>query len=257
MQSRSFPLPMTLEDKLAFGERHLLVNEIFGPTIQGEGRSLGTPCIFLRLSHCNLHCTKCDTYYAWDWNRVNIRDESHKMTLTQVKDAIFSLVDGTEIHHLVISGGEPMLQQRGIIELIRLIRDISLIWTFEIETAGTISPEWALIDVADFNVSPKLAHTGNELLLRYRPEVLKRFIVNTEAVFKFWVQGPADIHEINHLCDAQPIMMPHNRVYLMPEGIDAEQIKMGTKDLIELAVKYGYNVTTRLHITLFGNKRGI
>ena len=82
------------------------VNEIF-KSIQGEGPNFGKPAIFLRTAQCNLKCTWCDTKYTWDWKNYDFSKEVKEMTIDEVKDAITEL----EIKHLVITGGEPLLQQ--------------------------------------------------------------------------------------------------------------------------------------------------
>src|SRR5438046_5626962 len=78
MQSRS-RRPVQVSARIALddlggggvGTRTLVVSEIFGPTFQGEGPSLGRRCVFLRLGACNLHCRWCDTPYTWDWTGRN------------------------------------------------------------------------------------------------------------------------------------------------------------------------------------------
>src|SRR3954471_17481940 len=108
--------------------RSLLVSEIFGLTIQGEGRSVGVPCAFLRLGGCNLHCTWCDTPYTWVFDdRHTVLHGAHKrydpveeLQRLSVEDVINQLrhVQPDEYGLVVISGGEPMLQQDVLADLI-------------------------------------------------------------------------------------------------------------------------------------------
>src|SRR4051794_4076555 len=85
----------------------LVVSEVFGPTFQGEGRSLGRRCGFVRLGRCNLACTWCDTPYTWDWDRFDPAVELQRRTVTEIVSALEAMA----IDMVVITGGEPLLQQ--------------------------------------------------------------------------------------------------------------------------------------------------
>jgi len=86
----------------------LKVNEIFGPTIQGEGKSSGMPCAFLRLSLCNLHCIWCDTPYTWNWKgtpfshpeKFDQEKEIHIMSNEEILETLKTI----DVKNLVISG---------------------------------------------------------------------------------------------------------------------------------------------------------
>lgn len=224
----------------------LAVNEIFGPTIQGEGVSIGTPTMFLRLAGCNLACSWCDTRYAWDWKTHDSRKEIHPTSVNDVMGRL--LRESKGVRHLVISGGEPMLQQKALAPLIYLLGDYG--WFTEVETAGTIAPN---IMADQFNVSPKLANSGNLTKKRYRPDVLKAFMDTGKANFKFVVQAPSDFTEVDllvYLHDLSP-------VYIMPEGTDKETITGHARLIIDEAIARGYKITPRLHIDLYGKQRGI
>jgi len=158
---------------------NLRVNEIFGPTFQGEGRSMGMPCHFLRLAGCNLHCSWCDTWYTWNFGKgdgetrfgsptVKMADESHQMSVEEVADKL------KDCQNLVISGGEPMLQQQALMALIPLLTHVKHI---EIETNGTVPLIGGLKHcIEQINCSPKLASSGNTAI-RYQPQVLKQYQV--------------------------------------------------------------------------------
>src|SRR5204863_10000958 len=138
-----------------FEEPSLVVSEVFGPTWQGEGPSLGRRCGFVRLGRCNLACTWCDTPYTWDWARYDPAVELHRRMVTEV----VSELDAMGIDMVVISGGEPLLQQSHLAPLLAAAEQRQ--WRIEVETAGTLAPAAALDAVDRFNVSPKLANSGN------------------------------------------------------------------------------------------------
>lgn len=230
--------------------RHLLaVNEIFGPTFQGEGPTLGTPCIFLRLAGCNLACTWCDTPYTWDWSRYDKSQEVHMMPVSSVVSRLLA-ISGEQIKHLVISGGEPLLQGARLIPLVNRLRDAG--WEIEVETAGTIAPP-AELHVHRYNISPKLENSGNQENRRYHPAVLEVFNRCVLRCFKFVVQHVSDFSEIDR------IVVAHNLspVYIMPEGVDADLLQSRLPQLAEAAVLRNYHVTTRLHTLTYGNLRAI
>src|SRR3954470_22965546 len=98
----------------------LKVSEIF-ESLQGEGVSSGAPAIFVRLAQCNLHCTWCDTKYTWDFERYRYEEEVREQTVAEVAQ----LVNASASRRLILTGGEPLLQQRALKELFaRLAPDI-------------------------------------------------------------------------------------------------------------------------------------
>jgi organic radical activating enzyme len=141
----------------------LVVNECFGPTIQGEGPSAGRRCGFVRLGRCNQACTWCDEAQTWDWRRYDPAVELYEMDV----DEVLARLDAMDVDMVVVTGGEPLLQQRGLEELLRAIKGRG--WRIEIETAGTVAPTMADGLVDQWNVSPKLANSGNPPARRYSP----------------------------------------------------------------------------------------
>ncbi len=224
----------------------LAVNEIFGPTVQGEGKNVGMPCAFLRLAGCNLACVWCDTPYAWDWARFDAKKEIHSRSV----ESVFEQLMAMKVRSLVVSGGEPMLQQRALYGLTRKL--IFEGWWIEIETAGTIKP--MTTEMANqFNVSPKLAHSGNEWHKRYNAEALKTFAVSWRSIFKFVVQRAADFEEI----DALVKDFGMRDVYIMAEGTDDATLNARAQEVAALTIARGYWLSPRLHVSLYGSRRGI
>jgi organic radical activating enzyme len=153
---------------------------------------------------------------------------------------------------LVVSGGEPMLQQRQLVPLLR--RAGSAGWWVEIETAGTIGPDPEFTAmVRRFNVSPKLENSGNSIAQRYKPMALDALQASGKAAWKFVVQSVADLDEIGDLVERHCL----GPVYVMPEGITADVIARRSHDLVDAVLARGWNLTTRLHVLLYGNRRGI
>src|SRR3954465_12992897 len=148
----------------------LVVSEVFGPTFQGEGPSLGRRAGFVRLGRCNLACHWCDTKYTWDWSTY---DPAQELTPRTV-DSVVAELDAMAVPMVVVTGGEPLLQQRALLPLLQAC------WSrrqrIEVETAGTVAPSPEAVALVDqWNVSPKLANSGNAAERRHRPDVLRQF----------------------------------------------------------------------------------
>lgn len=232
------------------------VNEIFGPTIQGEGKSAGKPCAFLRLATCNLHCIWCDTPYTWSFSGTNSphaevfnrEDEVHKMTDTEILEKLESF--GPKF--LVISGGEPFLQQKQLLPLIRILK--SKEWWIEVETNGTVPVNVDFVQVVDqINCSPKLANALDLLRLRRRPQVLRSLSSCEKVNFKFVIQTKEDLEETLEVIHTYEL----RQVRLMPECRTKEELLDKEVWLKEICKTYDFIYCTRLSILQSGTKRGV
>ena len=230
--------------------------EIFA-SVQGEGPSMGMPVAFMRLSRCNLACQWCDTAYTWRFSGDNRphRDgmdfdrKANQVTLSEENVAERILALGQS--RLVITGGEPLLQASALARLLDLLPDISV----EVETNGTTkAPPPLDIRIDQFNVSPKLAHSGNPTDLALVPERLDAYATDPRAWFKFVIAEPADVEEVLALHARHRFRPGH--VFLMPEGTDSATIRTREKWLAPLCVEHGFRLSDRLHIHLFGDTRG-
>lgn len=233
------------------------VNEIF-PAVQGEGRNQGSPCVFLRLAVCNLHCHFCDTFYTWNFGKgdgemrhglptVKQANEVHEMNLAEIATRLTHF----KRKHLVISGGEPMLQQDELMELLSTMAGWEIV---EVETNGTIAPkEFMNRYVTQWNVSPKLASSGNVRAVAIRPDVLRAFQATGKATFKFVVQSREDALEVKQLAEECGL----TDVWLMPEGASRERQMETLPMAVELAQEFGWHVTSRMHVMAYGTKRGV
>lgn len=222
--------------------------EIFA-SIQGEGASLGQPSTFVRLAVCNLRCSWCDTAYTWDWSRFERSEQVMPLAVEQVAEAVGELAP----RRVVITGGEPLLQRRQLLSLAETLKARG--YWLEIETNGTVLPTGLEGLIDQFNVSPKLLHSGNEGLARLRPAPLHWFANDPRAFFKFVVQSEADMTEVEELRAAYGV--PPERVVLMPEGRTAAELRERSPWLAEVCTQRGYRFSTRLHILIWGDKRGV
>ncbi len=219
------------------------IAEIFH-SIQGEGILLGVPSVFLRTSGCNLRCSWCDTPYT-SW-----KPEGSEYSIDQLVEA------SQPARHVVITGGEPMIMPQ-IAELTHRLRAAGHHIT--IETAGT---RFVAVECDLMSISPKLANSTPEgefaaqhERLRIQPEVLRQLMQAYEYQLKFVVRDPADMTELDQL--VAELNARAENVVLMPEGIEPETLRERGQWLAEVCKTSGYRYSPRLHVDLWGNRRGV
>lgn len=230
----------------------MLIAETFY-SLQGEGTLAGVPSVFIRTSGCNLRCTWCDTPYA-SWNPEG------------KPRSVASLVEEVQQHaaarHVVLTGGEPMIAKE--------IRDLAtqlgkLGYHLTIETAATVAPEGIACDLA--SLSPKLLNSapdGKEHATwrkkheatRWKPDVVRAWIDAYDYQLKFVVAQPADVEELEGMLASLRREIPRHKVLLMPEGASVEKLRERSGWLDALCKERGYRYAHRLHLELYGNRRG-
>jgi organic radical activating enzyme len=230
--------------------------EIFA-SLQGEGPSMGLPVAFVRLSRCNLACVWCDTAYTWRFEGDN---RPHRDGIAFERGANQVMLSPQETaariaalgqRRLVITGGEPLLQAGALAEMLAHLPDM----TVEIETNGTVAPPARLdVRVDQYNVSPKLAHSGNPAQLALIPERLDSWAAEPRAFLKFVIASPDDMAEV--LALQQRYRFRPERVFLMAEGTTSAAQRERQAWLSALCLEHGFRMSDRLHIHLYGDTRG-
>ena len=218
-------------------------------SLQGEGVTAGTPTVFLRLAMCNLSCTWCDTKYTWDWQSYDFQREVISLPIEEVERRVL----GFGYPHLVITGGEPLMQQTALAPLALSLNSRG--FYCEVETNGTLIPVPEMVEaVSQWNVSPKLHNSGNQPSRREVPQALATFRDLDTAYFKFVIVEPGDVEEVLGLVERYGI--PPQRVLLMPEGVTPQTVEERGKWVAQACADHGFRFTTRLHILLWGDQRG-
>lgn len=234
--------------------------EIFA-SVQGEGPSTGRPCSFIRLSRCNLACHWCDTPYTWHFEgdeRPHRGGETYlksanQVTLSETEAA--ERIAALEPDRLVITGGEPLLQGAALARMVAHLQGLRPDLTVEVETNGSVAPHLALDPlITQYNVSPKLSHSGNLAELALVPDRLAAWAADPRACFKFVIGQPDDVAEVLALAATHAI--PHARIWLMAEGTDMPTLENREQWLAPLCASHGMTLSRRLHIQLFGDTRG-
>ena len=243
----------------------IIIAETFA-SIQGEGSTQGAPSIFIRLGGCNLMCGgagterdkklhagatwRCDTIEVW-----------RKGQATTVENLVELLEKQYEISkkikhgwHIVITGGEPMMQQKAIVELCSNVNTRFNNCVVEIETNGTVAPIDELYCHIDlFNVSPKLSNSGMSLKQRKMTAGrFEKFKLNS-CIFKFVISNDADLEEFKQDYG----WIPNHLIYLMPAASTREELEGRSKWLAEECIKSGYNFSNRLQVQIWNETTGV
>jgi 7-carboxy-7-deazaguanine synthase len=219
-------------------------------SIQGEGRLTGVPSSFVRTSGCNLRCEWCDSpYTSWEaqGERLSVAEVLERLSAYPTK-------------HVVVTGGEPMLVPE-IVDLCACLRERR--YHITIETAATVFRP-AECDLA--SLSPKLSNStpwqreGGRLAarhdrLRLRPDVIRAFMERGDYQLKFVIDRPPDVDEVLALLAELP-GADRDKVLLMPQGVTRAELAERGPWLADVCKEHGFRYCPRLHIELYGNRRG-
>lgn len=236
------------------------ISEIFH-SVQGEGELLGVPSVFVRTSGCNLRCGWCDTPYA-SW-----QPEGEEMSVEEVLTHVENSFPPAGSRHVVLTGGEPMVA-KDVHRLAEALRADGSRRHLTIETAATVAPEGIACDLA--SLSPKLSSSTpapgtiaegwreRHEATRLQPDVLRAWLDAGYPSYqlKFVLRGKEDLAEVEDLLGRLDRDIPPHRILLMPEGTDATTLRQRSLALVEVCRQRGYRLCPRLHVDLFGNRRG-
>ena len=226
-------------------------------SIQGEGDRVGELSYFIRLAGCNLKCAWCDTKYA-------SRPSETAVQMIDIKDIVDEVrkIEDRIIRPFVIifTGGEALIHKKEIKKCIKLLDDNNLLSRVEIETNGTILPIHQITNFFSpnsiaYNISPKLLSSKNNPKKSINIKTLRFFNNNTPCIFKFVIKTNEDWYQMKQII--LDVKIKRNRVYVMPEGKTDAELKKNAKKLINKVIEGGYNFSPRLHIWLWGSKKGV
>ena len=222
------------------------INEIFY-SLQGEGFLAGIPSMFIRLSGCPLRCRWCDTKFALDENSGTEKSI----------EEIISEIDKVQCNHVVITGGEPMINP----QLSTLVDEIHKKGKhITIETSGIAYVSDLKCDL--ISISPKLSNSiPEDAKLKAVHEhsrldlaILGEIIDNYEYQFKFVVEQESDLEEIKETLKRLE-NVNYGKVMLMPQALNREEYLRKSQLVAELCKKNGFAFSPRLQVLLWNNQR--
>jgi 7-carboxy-7-deazaguanine synthase len=225
------------------------VAEIFY-SIQGEGRLMGVPSAFVRTSGCQLRCEWCDTDFT-SWH-----PEGEPLSVAEVLARLREF----PARHVVVTGGEPLIAA-GIEELCAALRQAG--YHITVETAATV---FKPVECDLASLSPKLSNStphqreggrfaARHDALRLQPDVIRAFVERYDYQLKFVIDRPEDVAEVLELLERLP-GVDRERVLLMPQGVTRAELDERGPWLAEACKRHGFRYCPRLHIELYGHRRG-
>jgi 7-carboxy-7-deazaguanine synthase len=216
------------------------VAEVFY-SIQGEGATAGLPAVFLRLQGCTVGCVWCDTKYSWDPAAGRTVDV----------DTLVEEASAYPCRRAVVTGGEP-LESPLFAPLVDALERAG--FAIEVETSGTLAPPTSLDRAIQWNVSLKLAGSGVAEAKRIRSEAVRDFL-SRDAWWKFVVSDESDVAEVLRL--AECYALPRSRILLQPEAVRRAELEERSAWVVEACKRHDFRFSPRLHIALWGARRGV
>lgn len=229
----------------------LRISEYFY-SIQGEGRTMGVPSVFVRLQACNILCKGewvCDTIEVWKTGNKHSSEEFLEM----IDEFVPNLKKGA---HLIFTGGEPIIQKKGVLEAINLFEEKYKFKPYiEIETNGTLSPGKELSEKIDlFNCSFKLENSGVRYDRRIKIDVLKE-LLNYNTIFKIVIGNEKDYKEAKLIFDE--VGIENKNIYLMPQAEDINELTNNQNVVSDICKNESVNFSTRMQIVLWNKTTGV
>lgn len=248
----------------------LEINEIFGPTIQGEGKLIGTPSIFIRVGKCNFRCEgfnveyetpsgikkcSCDSYYAVD---MEFKDQWHKMSCEDIIKKVEELKPNYNVD-IVITGGEPLLywQNEEFQTLLKYYIENDYKVTIETNASLNITLEEDYQKKVLFSMSVKLSNSLEPLKKRVNVSTLTKILSQTKDSYLKFVIDKNSINDATNEINSILSQIPKAEVYLMPMGDTSDEINKNCEAVIDMAIENGFKYCDRLHIRVWDNKRGV
>lgn len=259
----------------------ITIDEIFGPALQGEGKQMGVPSVFIRTGGCTLKCEGfgcavksplddseikgCDSIHA-----VNAKHFKHTWTnYSNFQDVVndIELCFGewmdkyNEKIDIIFTGGEPTLHHKDDVMIQTIEYYISRGHRVWFETNGTVDINFDLYPIykkVNFSISVKMSNSGEPIHKRWKPEVVNNYIRNTnDSYFKFVLNKEQCISGGEEILEFLSQVPTFGLIYCMPQGEITKEIQENAKYVYEFCLKNGFRYSDRLHIRIYEDKRAV
>jgi 7-carboxy-7-deazaguanine synthase len=234
-------------------------------SIQGEGKYIGYPALFIRLAGCNLMCGgmgtqfdkelhdatwRCDTIEVW----MKGKSKDTQEYTDYIRDTYKQYLKPNT--HIIVTGGEPTMQQEAIVNFLNSLKR----WNYfiEIETNATIVPTKEFnLAVDHYNLSPKLSNSGNPKSVRLVPHALEYFSANPKSTWKFVISNEDDLKEAE-----EDFILPYHlnrfeNVWLMPSASTQKEYEQNAPLVAELCKEKNYKFSSRLQVNIWNETTGV
>ena len=230
----------------------ILISEIFGPVLQGEGALIGRPTVFVRTAGCDYRCSWCDSLYAV---LPQYKAEWTPMTPHRVLDEVKLLTNNQPIL-VTLSGGNPALQP--LSELISLGRENE--FSFCMETQGSVRKSW-FSDLEHLVLSPKPPSsqmtTDWDVLAQCvasgAQNISLKVVVFDDDDYRFAREVHRGFPDVPFYLQAGSDIVADNIEY-------SKATAQRLNELMAQALRDGWRDVTilpQLHVLLWGQKRGV
>ena len=223
------------------------ISEIFY-SVQGEGKYIGEPAVFVRLFGCPVNCSFCDSRFSIEgtkWEELKIRE-------------VVNRVKKYNCNNVVITGGEPFMQRSQLSELVDILYIENFMVFIETAAVYTIdnSHERSLFNSCKLvTISPKESWARQIGLSEYVKVVRDNYmIVPDRTILKFVYENEGSEEFIKNFIKAGDFRVP---VYILPQSRNREELVKNLPVVIEYCKRENFIVSDRLHIVAWDDKRGV
>jgi len=236
------------------------LSESFFCSLQGEGPLSGTPSLFIRTSGCTLNCPFCDTKFAWKNGSINL----------DIEEILDELEEKKVINHIVITGGEPLLECNhkeletflNQLDAFNITFETTLLSGSDVLFESTARRElvrYGLLFLRDFHyvISPKFDprcypfSVSKEDIFKFYGDSIRGF----NACFKL-IYDKNDL-DISEFIEKSKVNLDNLWIMPMtPIPFDKELYKKSCENTAEFCIKKGLKYSPRIHIDIWGNERG-
>jgi 7-carboxy-7-deazaguanine synthase len=208
--------------------RRFPVVEIFGPTLQGEGRTIGQRTVFLRLGGCDYRCAMCDSMHAVD--PLQIKQNATMMSALEIFTQLFKLCTEGNCTWVTLSGGNPCMWDLTDLVLALKSNDFGV----TVETQGTLAPHW--LKYCDYiTVSPKGPGMGEKFEQQKFDAFMDEFIGHPGISVKIVAFDARDLEFASMIAEQYPSICKRDQLFISLGNPNPPKLGLGEGQQMDAA----------------------